>query len=108
MATTKKTTKKKPTKRTSKARAVIVTTAHRGVFFGYATDTDGDTIRLRKCRMCVYWDASMRGILGLGSEGPSSACKISRPVDLMEVRNVTAVISVTDAAVARWESSPWA
>ena len=27
-----------------KERAVIVTTAHRGVFFGYATKTDGETI----------------------------------------------------------------
>ena len=25
-------------------RAVMVTTKHRGVFFGYATDTDGETI----------------------------------------------------------------
>jgi hypothetical protein len=35
---------KKKTKKTS--RAVIVTTEHRGVFFGYADDTDGDQIAL--------------------------------------------------------------
>jgi hypothetical protein len=28
-------------------RAVLVTTSHRGVFFGYASDTDGATIKLR-------------------------------------------------------------
>jgi hypothetical protein len=106
MATAKKTTTKK--KAAPKQRPIIVTTAHRGVFFGYTSNTDGDTIRLTKCRMCVYWDASMRGVLGLGSEGPGSACKISRPVDAMDVRNITAVIDVSPNAVARWESAPWA
>jgi hypothetical protein len=104
MATTKKATKK----RAPKARAVIVTTAHRGVFFGYATDTSGDVIRLSKCRMAVYWDASMRGVLGLGSEGPGPGCRISHPVPEMEVRAVTAVVEVTDAAAGRWEAAPWA
>ena len=28
---------------TKKARPVVVTTAHRGVFFGFATDTTGET-----------------------------------------------------------------
>jgi len=31
-----------------KERAVLVTTAHRGVFFGYATKTDGETIDLKR------------------------------------------------------------
>lgn len=35
-------------------RAVLVTTAHRGVFFGYAKDTTGPTINLSRARMCVY------------------------------------------------------
>ena len=30
----------------AKSRPVLVTTVHRGVFFGYATDTSGDTIKL--------------------------------------------------------------
>jgi hypothetical protein len=31
-------------------RAVLVTTKHRGVFFGYADDTSGDVIKLRAAR----------------------------------------------------------
>lgn len=71
MATTKT---KKPAKKTTrtKERAVLVTTAHRGVFFGYATKTDGDTIKLRAARNCIYWHQSVRGFLGLASTGPNS------------------------------------
>ena len=39
---------------TASERAVLVTTQHKGVFFGYATQTDGSTIRLRAARLCVY------------------------------------------------------
>ena len=35
----------------STERPVIVTTEHRGVFFGYATDTSGDAIYLKRARM---------------------------------------------------------
>lgn len=43
---TKKTTKKA-------GRAVLVTTAHRGVFFGYADKIDGETIALKRSRLCL-------------------------------------------------------
>ena len=56
-------------------RAVIVTTAHRGVFFGYATDTDGETIALKKARLCVYWSRDMKGFMGLAASGPSKDCR---------------------------------
>lgn len=59
----------------SKERAVIVTTAHRGVFFGYATDTDADTIALKRARLCVYWSADVRGFMGLASGGPTEVVR---------------------------------
>lgn len=37
-------------KKANGERAVLVTTQHRGVFFGYAEDTDGATIKLRAAR----------------------------------------------------------
>lgn len=89
-----------------KERAVLVTTAHRGVFFGYATETAGETIKLRASRLCSYWSADMRGFMGLASIGPSATCRIGPPADI-ELRNVTAVTEVTKEAVAKWESSPW-
>lgn len=87
-------------------RAVLVTTAHRGVFFGYARDTSGETIRLRAARLCVYWSADLRGFMGLASIGPSSSCKIGPPADI-ELRAITSVTEVSAAAVERWEKAPW-
>ena len=94
------------TKRAAKERAVMVTTAHRGVFFGYATTTDGDTIALKRARLCVYWTADLRGFMGLAAAGPSSGCRIGPPADI-ELRAVTAVVAVTPEAVERWEAAPW-
>ena len=88
-------------------RPVLVTTAHKGVFFGYATETGGATIRLARARLCVYWTADLRGFMGLASHGPTSNCKIGPAADI-ELRDVTSVSEVSPEAVARWEKSPWA
>jgi hypothetical protein len=87
-------------------RPVIVTTAHRGVFFGYATDTSGDTIALSKARNCVYWSADVRGFMGLAAQGPSASCRIGPAADIA-LRNITAVLEVTPDAAAKWEIAPW-
>ncbi len=87
--------------------AVVVTTAHRGVFFGYGMPTDADTIRLERARMCVYWSADMRGVLGLAAQGPSDTCRIGPAVPVLILRAVMAVLVCSDEAVARWEAGPW-
>jgi hypothetical protein len=97
--TAKKTAKKR-------ARAVLVTTAHRGVFMGYATKTDGETIALKRARLCVYWSSDVRGFMGLANVGPTASCKIGPPADIT-LRNITAVLEVEPAAVKAWESAPW-
>ena len=45
-------------------KAVLVTTEHRGVFFGFARDTSGDTIKLRDARNCIYWSSDIGGFQG--------------------------------------------
>ncbi len=87
-------------------RAVVVTTAHRGVFFGYAKDTDGETITLRAARLCVYWSSDLRGFMGLASNGPNKNCKIGPAADI-ELRAITAVVIVSPEAVEKWEAAPW-
>lgn len=94
-------------KQAHKERPVIVTTEHRGVFFGYATDTDGDVIELKRARLCVYWSADCKGFMGLAATGPSSGCRIGPAVDSIELRKITSVLAVTSDAVKRWESAPW-
>jgi hypothetical protein len=91
---------------TKKERAVLVTTAHKGVFFGYATETGGATIKLKNARMAVYWSADLRGFPGLASNGPGSNCRISPACD-MELRDITAVLEVSPVAVEKWEKAPW-
>jgi hypothetical protein len=87
-------------------RPVLVTTAHRGVFFGYASDVSGDTIKLKRARNAIYWPASNKGFLGLASEGPHSAARIGPAADI-ELRNITCVAECSETAVKAWESAPW-
>ncbi len=87
-------------------RAVLVTTAHKGVFFGYATKTDGPTIALRSARCCIYWPTGNKGFLGLASMGPIEGARVGPAVDL-ELRDITCVAQCTDVAVEAWEKAPW-
>lgn len=84
-------------------RPVMVTTEYRGVFFGYADDTGGDPIVLKRARMAIRWGTT-RGILELAESGPTGNSKISARADLT-VRKVTAVIEVTPEAAAAWEAA---
>lgn len=95
-----------PNRNKDKERAVLVTTSHRGVFFGYAEETGGATIKLRAARNCIYWSSSTHGFLGLASDGPDKSCKIGPAADI-ELRDITCVGECTPKAVAAWEEAPW-
>lgn len=90
----------------AKERAVMVCTEHRGVFFGYATNTDGDVIKLKRARNCIYWTSEVKGFLGLANAGPTKSCLIGPPADI-EIRKITCVAEVTEEAAKAWEESPW-
>jgi hypothetical protein len=89
-----------------KERYVMVTTEARGVFAGFASQTSGDVISLRAARNCIYWSASLKGFLGLASDGPDNSCKIGPAADI-ELRKITSVVEVTPAAQAKWLAAPW-
>lgn len=96
--------------KSKKLTPVMVTTAHRGVFFGYAapgTDFAADKIKISEARMCVYWSSDCKGVLGLASSGPTDTCKVGPKVPSITLRDVTSVSEVSDAATARWEAAPW-
>jgi hypothetical protein len=93
-------------KANGKERPVLVTTSHRGVFFGYTTKTDGAIIKLRAARNCIYWSAETKGFLGLAATGPVKGCRIGPAADL-ELRDITSVAACTPEAVKAWESAPW-
>lgn len=88
--------------------AVIVTTKHRGVFFGYAAekDTTADIIDLRAARNCVYWSRCVRGFMGLAATGPDKESRVGPAADI-QVREITSVIKCSPEAVTAWEAAPW-
>src|ERR1700687_1586169 len=96
-------TKSRKSKSSVSGRPVIICTEHRGVFFGYATDTTGDRVNLRAARMAIYF-GTQRGVMQLAETGPTSSSKISSRADI-EVRKITAVFEVTPAAVKAWEAA---
>lgn len=84
-------------------RPVIVCTEHRGVFFGYAGDTTGSVINLKRARMAIRFGTT-RGIMELAETGPTSNSKISARADI-EARKITAVFEVTETAAKNWEAA---
>lgn len=92
----------------TKAIPLVVTTEHRGVFFGYGVPTSESEIRLEKARMCVYWSADVKGVVGLAATGPSSLCKIGLAAPAITLRGVTSVMECSPEAAAAWEKGPWA
>lgn len=90
-----------------KERPVVICTEFKGVFFGYATNTDGDVIKLKRARCCIYWSSSIGGFVGLAEKGPNSSCKIGATADL-ELRKITCVLEVSEAAEKAWVGAPCA
>jgi hypothetical protein len=85
---------------------LVITTAHRGVFFGYGQVTTDKIIRVTQARMCVYWGGGIT-VLGLASQGPGKECKIGPAVSAITIQDVTSIIEATPEAAKRWESQPW-
>ena len=83
-------------------RFVIVCTSYKGVFAGYATDTSGDRIFLRRARMAIYWGTT-GGVMELAETGPTAKSKVSAQADI-EVRSITAVFEVSEEAEAKWRA----
>ena len=89
---------------------IMVTTSHRGVFFGYVSEkpTKKDrSLCLRRARNCISWSSDMKGFLGLASIGPSKTCRIGPQVDEFLVSDITSIAVVPASAAAAWESAPW-
>lgn len=89
---------------------VLVTTEHRGVFFGYIEPGDvlKDPLKIYKKQMCTYYSADMHGVFGLAKYGPSKSCKIGPPVEWATVKGITSVVGVSKDAEKRWLDEPWA
>lgn len=92
------------------SKKVVVTTAHRGVFFGEIIENNAPkAITLKNAKNCLYWDSSLHGFIGLAANGPGKGCRIgpasSLPMDLFDI---TSMIECTPDAIKKWEEGNWA
>jgi hypothetical protein len=99
-------------KTAEKRRAVVVTTAKRGVFFGYTAESGESLISrghgtLADARMCTYWSKETRGVLGLAGIGPQKGSRIGPRVPELTCESITAVMVCSPASVEAWEAAPW-
>jgi hypothetical protein len=98
--------------KTQEKQAVIVTTAHRGIFFGYSSvDTEdamrADIITLADARMIVYHSSDSHGVIGMGKRGPGTDARVSSNVTSLTLKSLTSVFPVTDDSKEKIEAEPW-
>ena len=89
-------------------RNVLVTTEHRGVFFGELSDDQDRAARsltLKNCRNVIYWSGE-RGFLGLAAHGPEPDSRIGSTAPDVLLHDVTSVSICTDNAAEAFKSWP--
>ena len=93
----------------TKATLAVVTTEHRGVFFGTLASYDEEAKRavLTDAQMCVYWSTDVHGVVGLAANGPTKSCRITPAAPKMTLEGVTAIIEATEGAAKQWRERPW-
>jgi hypothetical protein len=94
-----------------KERGVLITTSHRGVFFGYTSEPDSVLISakslfLRATRNCLFWPSEQKGFEGLAVTGPMAECRIGPAADLF-LHDITCIALCTENAIKAWEVAPW-
>ena len=92
-------------KSTNSQSSVLVTTSHRGVFWGYLEETskDGRTVTLTGARNAIYW-ATSKGFLELAQVGPNKASKVGSVAPRITLYDVTSLTECTPEATKAWES----
>ena len=99
----------KNVKSVSSKRAVVVTTAHKGIFFGYVRDDSQlpKQVTLEQCRNCVYFAANVKGFLGLAVTGPLDGSRVGPAAPEVTLYEVTSIVACSEAAIKEWESGRW-
>lgn len=93
-----------------KKKFVIVTTEHRGVFGGYlngSVSEDSKVLTLTDARMCLYWSADVKGVLGLAVGGPVKGCRVGPSVGSLTLTGVTSIMDASAEAEKAWSEPRW-
>ena len=87
-------------------KSILVTTLHRGVFYGEVPaeqDMNARTISLKNARCAIRWETT-GGIGELASVGPNANSKIGACADIEALHDITAIWSVSDEARKAWNA----
>jgi len=86
----------------------LVTTDHRGVFFGRleSATNDGETMILEQARNCIYFCSKVGGVFGLAASGPVDGCRIGAKVNRLRLRACNSASEATPEAVKAWCEFP--
>lgn len=92
-------------------KAVLVTTAHRGVFYGFTSEAaeaivERKIVSLSRARNVVYWPAENKGFLGLAAYGPKFGARIGPPANIT-LNDVTSVAECAPETLELWEKHEW-
>lgn len=84
---------------------VLLTTLHRGVFFGQIDEgadlTETTLTNIKNARMAIRWHTK-NGVMELCGEGPNKNTKVGDSADIAVLHDITAVFDVTDEAAEKW------
>ena len=89
-------------------KLILVTTSHRGVFFGYvsdSTDLKQTMLSLMGARMAIRWGTT-GGVAELAATGPTAKSKLGSKCDIEALHGITGVWSVTPVARKALEEVP--
>lgn len=90
-------------KKTNAAKSVIITTSHRGVFWGYLESEKARTVVLTGARNAILWNTK-KGFVELADVGPNSGSRIGARAQRITLHDVTSVTECTDVATRAWEA----
>lgn len=92
-------------KSATESKPVIITTQHRGVFFGDLEKgtEESRTVTLTNARNAIYW-ATSKGFIELAQIGPNKASRVGSVAPRIVLHDVTSVTECTEAAAAAWRA----
>lgn len=86
-------------------QSILITTKHRGVFFGQVEDgkdlTPTTLTDIKNARMAIRW-RTKNGVMELCEAGPNLHTKVGDKADINVLHDITAIFHVTEEAAEKW------
>lgn len=87
----------------NQTKSVIVTTEHRGVFYGKLKSYDeAKRVAVLDDALMVIYFGTTQGLFQLGATGPTASSKLSAKVPDIRLEKTVSIIGVSAAAEEAW------